>query len=155
MADQASISRGNGVRFGSAPVAGMVGSIADLGGDIANLAELQAKLAALDLKECTGKAMIPVGALAGGLALCLASLPVALIGASELLATAMHLTERGWAYLIVAAIALVVALAVAAVAALRLRKSLDSFQRSREELARNIAWIRTVLLYSGRGTSRS
>ena len=118
----------NGVRFGSAPVAGMVGSLAELGGDIANLAELQAQLVALDFKESLGRAVLPLAALGGGLLLLLACVPVALIGAAELLATALGLGHRGWAYLIVAGVALALALAIAAIGGLLLKRSLESFR---------------------------
>lgn len=142
---------GNGARLtGGEPTAHVVGSLSEFGNDVATLAELQAKLAVLDMKESAGRAAVPAIVIAGGLVLIAASLPVALIGASELLAAALHLTQPGWAYLIVAAVAIVIAGAIAAVAASRLSHSFDAFRRSREELTRNIAWIRTVLVHSRR-----
>jgi len=152
MVDQASMKSGtNGRSNGSGE--GVVSSIAGLGNDIANLAELQAKLALLDLKESTGHAALPVTLVAGGLALLLASLPVALLGVAELVASALSI-RTGWAMLLVAGIAAVLAIIVVVVAGLRLRHSFESFRRSREELSRNVAWLRTVLLYSGRSVTR-
>jgi Putative Actinobacterial Holin-X, holin superfamily III len=58
--------------------------------------------------------------------------------------------ERHWALLLTAGVAIVLAVVVGVLAVPRLRKSFESFQRSREELARNVAWIKTVLTYSGR-----
>jgi putative superfamily III holin-X len=153
MADQTSVS-GNGSRFGSTPAASVVSNLADFGSDVATLAELQARLLALELKQTSQKAMVPVGLLAGAVALLLACLPVALIGASELLASAMQLSYRGWAYLIVAGIALVIGLGIAWAASTRLGKLPQGLNASKEELSRNIAWIRTVVLHSGRPAPR-
>jgi uncharacterized membrane protein YqjE len=132
---------------------GVVGSIAELGNDIATLAELQAKLAALDLKESTRRVVAPLVAISVGLALALGCIPVALIGVAFLLMEVLNLTT-GWAMLLTAALALVAAAIVAALAAMALRSSFEPFRRSREELTRNIAWVRTVLVHSGRASPR-
>jgi hypothetical protein len=149
MVDQTSVA-GNGSRAGS-----VVSNIADLSSDVATLVELQARLAAIELKDNTRRASAPAAWMAVASSLLLASLPVVLIGASELLATALNLTQRGWAYLIVAAAASVIGVVVAVLAWRRLVSGFDGFRRSREELTRNIAWIRTVLVYSGRPAPRS
>lgn len=145
---------GNGTRIRTEPITTMVGGLAEFGNDVSTLAELQAKLALLDMKESARRAAVPSALIVVGVALATASLPVALIGVSELVATALQLAHRGWAYLIVAGVTLLIAILIAAVAGSRLGHSFESFQRSRDELTRNIAWLRTVLLHSGRGPAR-
>lgn len=152
MADQASLkAAGNGTRTnGSAE--SMVGGIAEFGNDVATLAELQAKLAMYDLKECVEDVAKPVLATAVGLALALASLPVILAGVGLMLAAALHVSE-GLALLLTGAVVLATSGALAFVASRRMFAGLANFQRSREELVRNLSWIRTVLVHSGRTLS--
>jgi len=130
-----------------------VGGIADFGNDVATLAELQAKLALIDLKECLGLALIPLACVVIGLFFVLGALPVVLLGAADVLARALSL-KAGEAMLLTGGSVLVLALVVIVIAAIRIGPSLASFNRSREELTRNLAWIRTVLLYSGRSVPR-
>jgi len=127
----------------------VVGNLTEFGNDVATLVELQAKLAALDFKAAMAQATIPLALMLVGLALLLASLPVALLGVGWLLASALRI-DTGWALLLTAAVAAVVAGVVAWFSLRRIRSGLDSFQHSREELIRNISWIRTVLVHSGR-----
>jgi putative exporter of polyketide antibiotics len=86
----------------------------------------------------------------GGLVLLLAAVPVALIGASELLADALSLSHRGWAYLIVSAVVAVLTVVLALIGLPRLLRSFESLNHSKDELSRNVAWIKTVLANSGR-----
>jgi len=149
MANQAAMSNdGSGGQPQGQPE-GVVGNIAEFGNDVAPLAELQAKLATLDFKESTARAIVPLALVVGGIALLLASLPVALLGVAWLVASALSIRE-GWAALLTAGVAAVVAAILAWVALTRLLASFESFRRSREELVRNISWIRTVLVHSGR-----
>lgn len=137
---------GNGSN-GSGP--GVVGSIAVFGNDVASLIELQAKLAALDVKESTGRAVVPVVLTAAAGVLVLAGVPVALLGVADLLAPTLGVSA-GVAKLITAAVTFVVAGLIAAVSVRSLSRSFEPLRRSREELTRNLAWLKTVLLYSGR-----
>jgi hypothetical protein len=149
MADQATVSRGgNGVPI-DAPAMAMVSNLAEFGNDFATLAELQAKLAAIDMKESAGRAALPAGLLAGALVLLLGSVPVLLAGVAGLIARYLGIGPE-WALLLTAAVALAAAAALGAMAVSRLGRSFSSFQRSREELTRNVSWIKTVLTYSGR-----
>jgi hypothetical protein len=50
----------------------------------------------------------------------------------------------------VAVLAIVLAAIMGVLALPAIKRSFASFQRSREELVRNLAWIKTVLTYSGR-----
>jgi len=98
----------------------VVGSIAGFGNDVANLAELQLRLAALDFKESAGRARLPLVLVGAGLVILLGSVPVAIGGLALLVAERFSIS------------------------------SLESFRRSRDELVRNVSWIRTVLVHSGR-----
>lgn len=135
----------------NSPVAdGVIGNLAELGSNIASLAELQVQLAVVDVKASVGRAAVPFALLAVGIVILLAALPIALIGGSELLADWLQFTHRGWAYLIVSGIALALTLVLMLLAVPRLTSSFESLVRSKEELARNVAWIKTVLANSGR-----
>jgi hypothetical protein len=150
MANQASVN------LDGSPVnqpEGVVGNITEFGNDVMTLVELQAQLAALDFKAAMARATIPLVLIVVGTSLLLASLPVALLGFAWLVASALSIDE-GWAALLTAAVTAVVMAIVAAVALRRLLGSLESFRSSREELVRNIAWIRTVLVHSGRSIPR-
>lgn len=150
MADQASVNGGKRVPVNSPLTAGVFGNLADLANDVASLVELQAKLAVVDLKATVVKATIPLGLVAGGAAVLVAALPVLMIGLAELLADGLGLAHRGWAYLIVAAGGAVLAGLLVLLGLPRLLKSFDSFQRTRDELDRNVAWVKTVIANSGR-----
>jgi len=142
-----------GTEGNGSPEGRVVGGIADFGNDVATLAELQGKLALFDLKEFLGRALIPLALAVIGLFFVLGAVPVVLLGTAELLARALNL-KAGEAMLLTGGSVLVLAGAVIVVAALRIRPSFASFNRSREELSRNLAWIRTVLLYSGLSVPR-
>jgi uncharacterized membrane protein YqjE len=151
MADQAAVNGGTRVRIHSPFVEGVLGNVADFGSDIASLAELQAKLALIDLKESAGRAALPAGLIVASAALVLGSLPVGLLGLAELLVRAFSI-ERGWAYIATAAAITVCALILGLAGLASLRRSFESFRRSREELTRNVAWVKTVLAQSRRYT---
>jgi uncharacterized membrane protein YqjE len=145
MADQATVSRDSGANKGNGVVAGIAG----LGNDMVNLAELQLRLAALDFKDSSEKAALPLALTLIGAAGVVGALPVALLGVASLLAGVLKWDE-GWALLLTGGVVIVAAGLLMAIAAVRFRSSFSSFQRSREELVRNTSWIRTILLLSGR-----
>jgi len=150
MVDQASVKDG---KSNGSPEARVVGGVAEFGNDITTLIELQAKLAVIDFKEALARATIPMALVVVALALLLAALPVALLGVARLVAVALSIRE-GWAMLLTAGVVMLAATVTLIVSVRNIPPSFSSFQRSREELARNIAWIRTVLLYSGRHLPR-
>jgi len=135
------------------PEARVVGGIAEFGNDIATLLELQSKLVMLDLKDCRERLILPIALAIVGLAVLLATLPVAMLGIADLVAAALKI-RAGWAMLLTAGAMLLAATALVFLSARKIGPGLEAFQRSREELARNLAWIRTVLLYSGRNVPR-
>jgi hypothetical protein len=156
MADQATVRDGHAPARSSAdgaPEKQVLGGIAEFGNDIATLAELQARLTLLDLKECLQKLTVPVALVGAGLFGVIGALPVALAGVAGLLAAALKISPAA-ALLLTGGVVLAVAVGTIAVAAWRIPATFSSFRRSREELTRNLAWIRTVLLYSGRDVPR-
>jgi len=135
------------------PEGRLVGGIAEFGNDIATLAELQYKLAMLDMSEATRKALIPLALMVVGASFILGALPVLLFGVAELIVSAFNI-RIGWALLLTSVTTIVLAGAVLTICALRIPDSLSVFRRSREEFQRNLAWVKTVLLYSGRSMPR-
>ena len=146
MVDQTSV---NGRVAAGVPGSSSVGfdGVAEFVDDMASLAELQAKLAAVDFREAARKSAIPIALTVAGLAVIVASVPVALLGAAWLLASVLKVPQ-GWAMLLTAGLAIALAGLVVGLAGMRLRHSFDSFRRSRKQLWLNLAWVRTVLVTS-------
>jgi Putative Actinobacterial Holin-X, holin superfamily III len=152
MVDQTSVNGRGTTRLPGSSTAEFEG-VAEFVDDLASLAELQAKLAALDFKDSARKSEIPVVLTMVGLAVIVASVPVALLGAGWLLASALKI-HQGWAMLLTASAAAAVGGLVAVLAGRRLSHSFDSFRRSHKQLMLNLAWVRTVLVTSARPHAR-
>ena len=155
MADQATLrdNRGAKVTVNSPLVEGVLGNVAEFSTDLISLAELQARLAAADLKETTGRAAVPAGLLVVGALLALVGLPVLLLGVGTLVAENTSLSP-GWSILLTALAAIVLGAVLALLGVRGLGGSLSSFDRSKEELSRNLSWVKTVLVHSGRTPPR-
>ncbi len=128
---------------------GMLNGIGDLGSNVVTLTTLQARLAAEDFRESATRSQPALIAAAFLVPLGFASITVGLLGLAYWMAAALAM-PLGQSLLLVAAGGILVSSVVAALAIQRCRASLASFRRSREELERNIAWLRTVLTHSGR-----
>ncbi len=116
----------------------------DVVGDIATLVELQVRLASLECRENARAAAVPLVAVAAGVVLSAGAVPVALLGIARLLAVRLGI-DQGWSMLLAAAATIVVAALALAVSSARLSGCFPGFHRSREELRRNVAWIRALL----------
>jgi uncharacterized membrane protein YdjX (TVP38/TMEM64 family) len=154
MADEATVSNGAKVRVNSPIVEGVIGNIADLGSNLVTLGELQAKLAACDLRESAARAAVPVGLTTLGALLITAALPVALIGAADLLASATGLSV-GVSLLLCALASCLLGALIAFLAGRTIGRSFESFRRSNDEFSRNLAWVKTVLSQSGKSPQRT
>ena len=152
MADQAALNRAASLANGAAPE-GVVESIAEFVNDVTTLADLQTRLAVYDTKEAVGRATYPAIFIAAGVAVVLASLSIILLGLADLLTSGANI-HPGLARVLVGGLALTVAGLTAFFSWKNLTRSLESFRRSSEELSRNIAWLRTVIVHSGRPGSR-
>ncbi len=84
-----------------------------------------------------------------GVVIGVASVPLVLAGIAELLVSEMGM-KRGYAFLGVAIVSLVVAGICVAIGNNTLGRSLVGFPLSIEELTRNLNWVRTIMLHSGR-----
>jgi len=151
---QAKVSAGtpNGKGNGS-PEGQVVGGIAEFGNDLTTLAELQIKLGLIDTKECLEKALYPIGFVFAGLILAIGAVPVAILGIAQVVASAFRLST-GASMILTAMTVILLSAVIIAMALRNIGPSLSVFRRSREEFDRNLNWVRTVLLYSGRNVSR-
>jgi Putative Actinobacterial Holin-X, holin superfamily III len=137
---------------GNTPCPGdMVTNVAEFGENLLNLAELQARLVALELKQDVQTVKINAPVILGGAVLGIAGLPIVLAGIAELLVSELGM-RRGFALLGVAVVVLAIAGASIAFAAIRLRRSVVGFPLTTEEFTRNLNWVRTILRHSGRST---
>lgn len=128
---------------------GVVASLSVLGNDVANLIELQAKLAAFDLEDCKSRIVRPLIGAGVAIVFILGATPVILYGIADVLSRATSL-PIGASLLIVGLGVLGTSGIVAALCGLAIGRSTRSFRRSREEFTRNLSWLRTVLIHSGR-----
>ena len=80
MADQASVN-GRGTARVPGSSSAEIDGVAEFVDDLTSLAELQAKLAAADLRDAARKSAVPIVLTVVGLAVIMASVPVALVGA--------------------------------------------------------------------------
>jgi len=146
MVDQASVNGRGAARVPGSGSAEFEG-VAEFVDDLASLAELQAKLASLDFRDAVRKSAIPIVLTVVGLTVLAAGVPVALLGAGWLLASALKI-HQGWAMLLTAGAAMAIGGLVAGLGGRRLSHSFDSFRRSSKQLTLNLAWVRAVLVNS-------
>jgi len=127
-----------------APPNGVAKDMGELTHDIMSLAELQFELFRNDCRDGLKGLLIPVALLlAAGIA-AVATVPIALILVAELLAQVAGLS-RAAAFSIAALSGLIVAVALGVVGWSRIRGIGRVFERSREELTRNMTWIKHAL----------
>lgn len=148
MVDQASVNSRGTVPVPHPDSAEFEG-VAEFVDDLASLAELQAKLAAVDLRDASRKSALPLVLTLVGLAAVVGSIPVVLLGAGWLLAAALKI-HQGWALLLTAGVAVTLGGVLTVLGGMQLRHGFGSFRRSRTQLWLNLAWIRTVLVTSAR-----
>jgi hypothetical protein len=123
--------------------------VAGFGESVITLAELQARLAKIELRQNLEAARAALFlAIGGGVGICSGTI-ILLAGAAELLVSELGV-KRGFALVGVAAFALAAGAGCLALAIMRMGAKQPGFRLSQEELARNLNWFRTVLRQSGR-----
>lgn len=134
----------NGFHRRQGPVSGVASQAANVLGDAFELVELQAKLAKADATNATKAALRPIGWLVIGICAAFASLPVLTLGLASLLDAATVL--NAWqSQLLVGTLAAVIALALIYFSIKKMGSVAGKFQRSADELAKNVAWAKVVL----------
>ncbi len=128
---------------------GMMNSVAGFGENLLTLAELQARLTAIEIRQNLDSARNGGALLVAGAILAITSLPVVMVGVAELLVSELGM-KRGYALLSAGTTAIVIAAACIVVARGWLRNKPFGFPLASEEFARNMNWLRTILRHSGR-----
>jgi uncharacterized membrane protein YqjE len=128
---------------------GVIEGVSSFGMDLATLATLQARLVAYDLRESMKSAAPAIAGLVVFATIAVASTVIGLAGLALWLATVLQV-QAGIVMMVVALAGIVIAGVASAFLARSLTSSFSYFRRSREELERNLAWIRTTILHSGR-----
>ena len=128
---------------------GVIEGVSSFGTDLATLAVLQMHLAACDLRDSAKAATPIIAGLTVFWIIAGASTAVGLAGMALWLATIVNI-QAGIVMMVVALIGLVISGVAAALLARSLTRSFTYFRRSQEELERNLAWIKTTLIHSGR-----
>jgi hypothetical protein len=119
-------------------------SFSGLTHDAIELAELQAQLFTLDVKETTQSVKVSLTLAIVGVSLLLGAIPIALIALAELLTYLLD-WPRAASYGVSTLVGLLLSGALIATAYSRLKSGMGAMKRSREELSRNITWIKSSL----------
>lgn len=133
-------------RNGSAPspFGGLAENMGQLMHDIVSLAGLQLELFRSDCRQGLKRILIPVAMLLVAGIVAAGTVPISLMLIAELLAQATGLS-RAAAFSIAALSGIIAALAVGAVGWFSIRTVARGFERSHDELTRNITWIKGAL----------
>lgn len=119
-------------------------SLSGLTHDVIELAELQAQLFALDVKETSqGTRTALILAVVGACAL-LGAVPIALTALAELLIAQLSWSSAA-SYGVATLVGIMLASALLVAAWVRFRSGVVTLKRSRDELSRNLAWVKANL----------
>jgi hypothetical protein len=128
---------------------GFIEGIGSFGADLATLAVLQARLAASDLRDAARRARLRLLGLVTSLVICAAGMVAVILGVGLWLAARLGI-EPGAGVLLSGVVVLAFAVTLGFLSVQALASGEPPFQRSHDELERNLAWIRTTLSQSGR-----
>ena len=144
MVGETTMNRRNGT---TPPPNGVAKDMGELTHDIVSLAELQLELFRIDCREGLKRMLVPVALLLVAGIVAAGTVPIALILVAEFLVQAAGLS-RAAAFAIAALGGFIVAVAMGIVGWSCLRGVVHVFERSREELTRNMTWIKQVLRHT-------
>jgi hypothetical protein len=124
-------------RADNAPTEPLTELVSGIGQNLTTLIELQIQLAAADLRTAVRRMVPPLGMCATALCIAFAACPILGVAIAELIVRFGHM-ERGFAYLLVAVVALVISGILVAVAIPLAMKSWSVLDRSKEEFFTNL-----------------
>jgi uncharacterized membrane protein YqjE len=119
-------------------------SFAELAHDVIELAELQAKLFGLDVKDATQKTRTSLLLSVVALCVLLGSIPVALMALAYLLIEQLE-WSNAVGFGVATLVGLLLSAGILAAGYFKFKSGKSAMQRSREELSRNVAWIKATL----------
>ncbi len=137
---------GNGRYDGKAP--NVAASVSDLTHNVIELTELQVQLLTLDVRQSVQKARMCLILAVIGACVLLGTIPVALLALAALLVEQLEWSMAG-ATSVATLVGLLLAGVVLGVAWAYIKKGLVSLERSRDELRRNVAWLKSTLRTRG------
>jgi hypothetical protein len=119
-------------------------SFSELTHDVIELAELQAQLLSLDIKSTTQKTRTSLILAVVGICLLLGSIPIGLAAVAYI-----FIDGLSWSHAAGYSVAMLIGLTLSggflAAGYLQITKGMGALKRSREELSRNIAWVKSSL----------
>jgi hypothetical protein len=119
-------------------------SFSELTHNAIELAELQAQLFSLDVKETSQSAGISIALVVGSVCVLLGTVPVALIAIAQVFVEKLQWSQSA-GYGMAALIGTIASAGVGAAAYTRFSSGIATMKRSREEFNRNIAWLKSNL----------
>lgn len=122
---------------------GLAHNMGELGSDFLTLLELQARLGWEDLKTASRQATLGFAWTIVALGCAIGGLPVLLVGVAEFLVEVLGWT-RWLAYLSFGTIAVLTSAFLAYLGARRIFANAAVFRRSRDELLKNLEWLKQV-----------
>jgi hypothetical protein len=141
--NQMSLNHKNG-KAKPGPVMGFANQAASVASTAMELAELQFQLIKADAAKATREAVAALVGTVAGICALLAGLPIVALGMASLLDDLTML--NAWqSQLLVGVLFVIAAGAVVAISLRSLQKTTAQFDRSRRELAENVAWLKTVV----------
>lgn len=142
MDQQAKVAERNGAAVTASH--GLAGDVGAFALDVLTLTELQSRLLVADLRECNRRALVPGLVVLCGLTLGLACIPLALVTVALGLVQYLE-TSQFTAFLIVVVVGAVGSALLCMVGWTKVRRRTAVLGRSRDELVRNLRWIKRVL----------
>lgn len=123
---------------------GLAWDLGSFANDAMTLTELQSQLLAADMRECSRRAWVPSLFVVGSVALGLACFPIALVTVALGLVQFLELSTF-MAFLIVLVAGAIGSVLMGIIGWIKVRERAATLRRSRDEMVRNLRWIKRVI----------